>query len=59
MDGTIRPPDHKNPKAGSSLAYERTFSRSLSLLDHEVYLLLRRIDTFPLYVAGTCPDLPD
>ena len=40
-----------------ALAYERTFSRSLSLLDHEVYLLLRRSDAFPLYVAGDLPGL--
>ena len=46
----IRKQDH-------ALAYERTFSRSLSLLDHEVYLLLRRSDAFPLYVAGDLPGL--
>ena len=44
-------------KQNQALAYERTFSRSLSLLDHEVYLLLRRSDTFPLYVAGDLPGL--
>ena len=44
-------------KQNQALAYERTFSRSLSLLDHEVYLLLRRSDAFPLYVAGDLPGL--
>ena len=44
-------------KQNQALAYERTFSRSLSRLDHEVYLLLRRSDTFPLYVAGDLPGL--
>ena len=44
-------------KQNQALAYERTFSRSLSLLNHEVYLLLRRSDTFPLYVAGDLPGL--
>ena len=44
-------------KQNQALAYERTFSRSLSLLDHEVYLLLRRSDTFPLSVAGDLPGL--
>ena len=44
-------------KQDQALAYERTFSRSLSRLDHEVYLLLRRSDTFPLYVAGDLPGL--
>ena len=44
-------------KQDQALAYERTFSRSLSLLDHEVYLLLRRSDAFPLYVAGDLPGL--
>lgn len=44
-------------KQNQALAYERTFSRALSRLDHEVYLLLRRSDTFPLYVAGDLPGL--
>lgn len=44
-------------KQDQTLAYERIFSRSLSLLDHEVYLLLRRSDAFPLYVAGDLPGL--
>lgn len=44
-------------KQNQALAYERTFSRALSQLDHEVYLLLRRSDTFPLYVAGDLPGL--
>lgn len=44
-------------KQNQALAYERTFSRSLSRLDHEVYLLLRRSDAFPLYVAGDLPGL--
>lgn len=44
-------------KQNQTLAYERIFSRSLSRLDHEVYLLLRRSDTFPLYVAGDLPGL--
>lgn len=44
-------------KQDQALAYERTFSRSLSRLDHEVYLLLRRSDAFPLYVAGDLPGL--
>lgn len=44
-------------KQNQALAYERTFSRALSWLDHEVYLLLRRSDTFPLYVAGDLPGL--
>ena len=44
-------------KQDQALAYERIFSRSLSRLDHEVYLLLRRSDTFPLYVAGDLPGL--
>ena len=44
-------------KQNQTLAYERTFSRALSRLDHEVYLLLRRSDAFPLYVAGDLPGL--
>ena len=44
-------------KQNQALAYERIFSRSLSRLDHEVYLLLRRSDAFPLYVAGDLPGL--
>ncbi len=44
-------------KQNQALAYERTFSRALSWLDREVYLLLRRSDTFPLYVAGDLPGL--
>ena len=44
-------------KQNQELAYERTFSRSLTKLDGEVYLLLRRSDTFPLYVAGDLPGL--
>lgn len=44
-------------KQDQALAYEQIFSRSLSRLDHEVYLLLRRSDTFPLYVAGDLPGL--
>ena len=44
-------------KQNQELAYERTFSRSLTKLDGEVYLLLRRSDTFPLYAAGDLPGL--